>query len=354
MADRNVCEEFQKMNLYTFTPPADRSNRICNNVLDLVGNTPLVYLNSVTKGLEAKIACKVEYFNPACSVKDRPGSFMIEKAERDGLIKPGHTVLIEGTSGNMGIAQAWTATVKNYKLILVMPNTMSLERRTLLKAFGAEFVLVDYTKGFAGVLERVEELAKMIPNSFVLNQFTNISNIEAHYNTTGPEIWRQTEGKVDIVVFGTGSGGTMSGTGKYLKEQNPNIKVFAVEPYESSLDLIQFYGIGAGVILENIKPIYEGALRVKTEEAVEMAKRIAREEGLLAGVSGGANVHAAIQLAKMEENRGKLIVTNLPDFGERYLSTLLYADIKNECEKMEVTTISEDRINLSKILGIEL
>jgi cysteine synthase A len=334
---------------------ADTTNRICEDVVDSIGHTPLVYLKKVSEGLDAKIAVKLEYLNPGCSVKDRAGSYMITIAEKEALITPGKSVLIEATSGNMGIALALTAAVKGYKLILTMPASMSLERRVLLQAYGAEVVLTDPAKQVQGALDRAYELQKLIPNSIVLNQFSNAANVLAHYETTGPEIWKQTNGKVDIVCFGVGSGGTVSGVGKYLKEKKPSVKAYAAEPFESPVisggkpapHLIA--GIGAGIVPDNLRPGHEAEiLLVKSNESLEMAKRLAKEEGILAGISGGANVLAAVELAKRPENKGKLIVTSIASFGERYLSTVLYKSIKDECEKLQQTTLEQDRENLNK------
>ncbi|VDP48080.1 unnamed protein product [Heligmosomoides polygyrus] len=293
---------------------------------DVIGNTPLLRLNKITKGLDATIAVKLEYMNPAGSVKDRIAFNMIGKAEADGKIKPGESVIIEPTSGNMGIALHSDKCRFRYKLILVMPASMSVERRSLLKAYGAEVILTDPATAVRGAIERANELAEVIPNAFIPNQFSNPANPEAHYKTTGPEIWRQTEGKVDIVCFGVGSGGTCTGVGRYLKEKNPNIKVYPVEPYESSAinglphSPHKIQGMGIGMVPEVLdRSLFTEALRVHSDDAIAMAKRLAREEAILAGISSGANVCAAIQLAKRPENKGKLIVTTINSFGERYL-----------------------------------
>ncbi|KAI1714299.1 pyridoxal-phosphate dependent enzyme domain-containing protein [Ditylenchus destructor] len=340
-------------------PPSKRCNKICKDATEMIGETPLVYLNNVTKGLPAKIACKVEYMNPACSVKDRIGFGMIDAAEKAGLIEPGRTILIEPTSGNTGIALAFVCASRGYKLILVMPSLISMERKAIARAYGAEVLLTDPELGFAGVVNKAEQLHEAIPNSYILNQFANPANPRQHYENTGPEIWEQTNGQVDICVFGTGTGGTLSGVGKFLKEKKPEVKMYAVEPFESSVingcekgsHLIQ--GIGPGIIPENLNlTLVEEALRVHSDDAVEMAKRLAREEGLLVGISSGANVCAAIEIAKRPENAGKLIITSLASFGERYLSSCLYKDIQEECEKMTHTTVDEDKKYLQEKLGL--
>ncbi|KAI6193926.1 Cysteine synthase [Aphelenchoides besseyi] len=327
----------------------EEDHRIASTIVDCIGNTPMVYLDKITKGLDSRIAVKCEWFNPGCSIKDRPGSYMILAAEKQGKIQPGVTTLIESTSGNMGIALALTAASKGYRIILVMPSSMSLERRTVLRALNATVILTDPAGGIKATLDRAYELQKLIPNSIVLQQFENEANILAHYETTGPEIWKQTNGKVEIAVFGVGSGGTVSGVGKFLKEQNPQIKVCVAEPFESSVisgkskpSPHHIYGIGAGIIPANLKPIYEEVFRIHSSDAIEMAKRIAREEGILCAISGGANVLAALELAKRPENKGKLIVTSLADAGERYLSTILYKDVFEEVKKMGITTLEQD------------
>ncbi|KAK0424149.1 hypothetical protein QR680_008515 [Steinernema hermaphroditum] len=333
---------------------------ICKDAIEMIGRTPMVQLNKVTEGLEARIAVKIEYMNPACSVKDRVGFAMIDAAEKAGRIKPGESVLIEPTSGNMGIALAFVAAVKGYKLILVMPASMSIERRTLLKAYGAEVVLTDPATAVKGAMERAFELEKIIPNGVVLNQFGNPANPEVHYNTTGHEIWDQTEGNVDIVCFGIGSGGTMTGVGRYLREKKPSVQVYPVEPFESSVinglphSAHKIQGMGTGMIPDILdKSLFQEAIRVHSDDAIAMAKRLALEEGILAGISSGANVCAAIQLAKRPENKGKLIVTSLASFGERYLSTLLYNDIKESCEQMKMSTIEENVKDLGEKFGIQ-
>ena len=303
-------------------------------ISDLIGNTPLVELTHIEEkeGLDASIVAKVEFFNPAGSVKDRIAKKMIEDAEKKGLIKPGAT-LIEPTSGNTGIGIASVAAAKGYKAIMTMPETMSVERRNLLKAYGAKVVLTDGKAGMKGAIAKAQELAATIPNSFIPSQFENPSNPQAHYESTGPEIWKDTEGKVDIFVAGVGTGGTVSGTGKYLKDQNPNVKVVAVEPATSPV-LSQGYagphgiqGIGAGFVPNTLDTsVYDEVFTVTNEQAYETGRLIAHNEGMLVGISSGAATYAAIQIAKRPENKGKTIVVLLPDTGERYLSTPMFAE----------------------------
>ena len=303
-------------------------------ISDLIGNTPLVELTHIEEkeGLDASIVAKVEFFNPAGSVKDRIAKKMIEDAEKKGLIKPGAT-LIEPTSGNTGIGIASVAAAKGYKAIMTMPETMSVERRNLLKAYGAKVVLTDGKTGMKGAIAKAKELAATIPNSFIPSQFENPSNPQAHYESTGPEIWKDTEGKVDIFVAGVGTGGTVSGTGKYLKDQNPNVKVIAVEPATSPV-LSQGYagphgiqGIGAGFVPNTLDTsVYDEVFTVTNEQAYETGRLIAHNEGMLVGISSGAATYAAIQIAKRPENKGKTIVVLLPDTGERYLSTPMFAE----------------------------
>uniref|UniRef100_A0A914CNU9 Cysteine synthase n=1 Tax=Acrobeloides nanus TaxID=290746 RepID=A0A914CNU9_9BILA len=328
---------------------------IYNDASELVGKTPMVRLNKVTKGLPAEIAVKVEYFNPACSIKDRIGWAMLEDAEKRGKISPEKTILIEPTSGNLGIGLAFACAVKGYKLVLVMPASMSVERRTIMKAFGAEVVLTDPLRAVKASMERVEELKKAIPGAYVLDQYSNPVNTKVHYETTGAEIWEQTQGKVGAFVFGVGSGGTLTGVGKYLKEKNPKVGIYAVEPAESQVihgkphSPHKIQGMGVGFIPEILEMnVFDECLVVKSQDAIDMAKRIGREEGLLAGISGGANVIAAIELAKRPEYKGKLIVTGLASFGERYLSTDLYKNLKEESDKMKETTVEEDLAMLKK------
>lgn len=303
-------------------------------ISDLIGNTPLVELTHIEEkeGLDASVVAKVEFFNPAGSVKDRIAKKMIEDAEKAGKIKPGAT-LIEPTSGNTGIGIASVAAAKGYKAIMTMPETMSVERRNLLKAYGAKVVLTDGKTGMKGAIAKAKELAATIPNSFIPSQFENPSNPQAHYESTGPEIWKDTEGKVDIFVAGVGTGGTVSGTGKYLKDQNPNVKVIAVEPATSPV-LSQGYagphgiqGIGAGFVPNTLDTsVYDEVFTVTNEQAYETGRLIAHNEGMLVGISSGAATYAAIQIAKCPENKGKTIVVLLPDTGERYLSTPMFAE----------------------------
>jgi len=328
-------------------------NSIGEDVLSLIGNTPMVYLRNVTKGCKGKVALKLEYFNPACSIKDRISYSMILEAEKAGKITPGVTTLIEVTSGNTGIALAFAAASRGYKLVIVMPSSMSLERRTLLLALGAELVLTSPPEGIKGALKRGEDLAASIPNSFLTRQFDNSANPKIHYETTGPEIWRQTKGEVDAVVFGVGTGGTITGTGKYLKEQKPSVRIFAVEPEEAAiLNGEEFHphkiqGIGAGIVPPILDTsIFEKALKVNSDEAIDMARRLALEEGILAGISSGANVVAAIRIANMPEMEGKLVVTTCNSFGERYLSSPLYGATREKAENMTVETLED---NLKKL-----
>lgn len=303
-------------------------------ISDLIGNTPLVELTHIEEkeGLDSRVVAKVEFFNPAGSVKDRIAKKMIEDAEKKGVIKPGAT-LIEPTSGNTGIGIASVAAAKGYKAIMTMPETMSVERRNLLKAYGAKVVLTDGKAGMKGAIAKAKELAATIPNSFIPSQFENPSNPQAHYESTGPEIWKDTEGKVDIFVAGVGTGGTVSGTGKYLKDQNPNVKVIAVEPATSPV-LSQGYagshgiqGIGAGFVPNTLDTsVYDEVFTVTNEQAYETGRLIAHNEGMLVGISSGAATYAAIQIAKRPENKGKTIVVLLPDTGERYLSTPMFAE----------------------------
>lgn len=307
--------------------------KVYDSILDLVGKTPLVELKRIEEkeGLQAKLIAKVESFNPAGSVKDRIAKAMIEDAEAKGLLKKG-SVIIEPTSGNTGIGLAAAATVKGYRMILTMPETMSVERRNIVKAYGAEVVLTDGTKGMKGAIEKADELAKEIPNSFIAGQFVNPANPATHKKTTGPEIWEDTDGEVDIFVAGVGTGGTITGTGEYLKEKKPEVKIVAVEPASSPVlsegvsGPHKIQGIGAGFVPETLNTsIYDEIIKVENEDAFETGKYLAAEEAILAGISSGAALYAAIQLAKREENKGKTIVVLLPDNGDRYYSTALFA-----------------------------
>ena len=307
--------------------------KVYDSILELVGKTPLVELKRIEEkeGLQAKLIAKVESFNPAGSVKDRIAKAMIEDAEAKGLLKEG-SVIIEPTSGNTGIGLAAAATVKGYRMILTMPETMSVERRNIVKAYGAEVVLTDGTKGMKGAIEKADELAKEIPNSFIAGQFVNPANPETHKKTTGPEIWEDTDGAVDIFVAGVGTGGTITGTGEYLKEKKPEVKVVAVEPASSPVlsegvsGPHKIQGIGAGFVPETLNTgIYDEIIKVENEDAFETGRYLAAEEAILAGISSGAALYAAIQLAKREENKGKTIVVLLPDNGDRYYSTALFA-----------------------------
>ena len=307
--------------------------KVYDSILDLVGKTPLVELKRIEEkeGLQAKLIAKVESFNPAGSVKDRIAKAMIEDAEAKGLLKEG-SVIIEPTSGNTGIGLAAAATVKGYRMILTMPETMSVERRNIVKAYGAEVVLTDGTKGMKGAIEKADELAKEIPNSFIAGQFVNPANPATHKKTTGPEVWEDTDGEVDIFVAGVGTGGTITGTGEYLKEKKPEVKIVAVEPASSPVlsegvsGPHKIQGIGAGFVPETLNTsIYDEIIKVENEDAFETGKYLAAEEAILAGISSGAALYAAIQLAKREENKGRTIVVLLPDNGDRYYSTALFA-----------------------------
>ena len=302
--------------------------------LGLIGNTPLVEVTNIERhlGLKATILVKLEYFNPAGSVKDRVAKSMIEDAEAKGLLKEG-SVIIEPTSGNTGIGLAAIAAAKGYRIILTMPETMSIERQNILKAYGAELVLTDGGKGMSGAIEKAEALAKEIPGSFIPGQFTNPANPAAHRSFTGPEIWKGTDGKVDIVIAGVGTGGTITGIGEYLKAQNPNIKIVALEPASSPVlsggkaGAHKLQGIGAGFVPEVLNTaVYDEIFLADNEAAFAAAKLLAKKEGILVGISSGAALHGAIELAKQPENAGKLIVALLPDGGDRYYSTPLFAE----------------------------
>ncbi len=307
---------------------------IRNGFMDLIGNTPLIEVKNIEKllGLEARVLVKLEYLNPAGSVKDRAAKAMIEDAENRGILKPG-SVIIEPTSGNTGIGLAAISAVKGYKIILTMPETMSVERRNILKAYGAEIVLTDGAKGMSGAIAKAEELAKEIPNSFIPAQFDNPANAAAHWATTGPEIWEDTDGEVDIFIAGVGTGGTLTGVGGYLKSKNPKIQIVALEPADSpvlsggSAGAHKIQGIGAGFIPGVLNTeIYDEIYKSDHEEAFAAAKLLAKNEGILVGISSGAALKGAIDLAKRPENKGKTIVALLPDSGDRYYSTPLFVD----------------------------
>lgn len=307
--------------------------KVYSSISELVGHTPLVQLQrfAAVRGLKANLLAKVEYFNPAGSVKDRIACAMLDDAEQRGLLKPG-AVIVEPTSGNTGIGLAAMAAARGYRVILTMPETMSVERRNLLKAYGAQLVLTDGAQGMKGAIAKAEELAKEYPNSFIPGQFVNPANVQAHYTTTGPEIWADTDGAVDILVAGVGTGGTITGTGRYLKEQKPALKVIAVEPASSPVlstgmaGAHKIQGIGAGFVPEILDTtVYDEIIPVANEDAFSTGREIGRHEGVLVGISSGAAVWAAIEAAKRSENEGKTIVVLLPDTGDRYLSTELFA-----------------------------
>lgn len=309
-------------------------SKVYKSALELIGKTPLVEVTNIEKelGLEAKVLVKLEYLNPAGSVKDRIAKHMIEVAEEKGLLKPG-SVIIEPTSGNTGIGLAAIAAAKGYRTILTMPETMSVERRNILKAYGAEIVLTEGAKGMKGAIAKADELAKEIPNSFITGQFVNPANPEMHFRTTGPEIWEDTDGQVDYFTAGVGTGGTVTGVGKFLKSKNPNVKVAAIEPSDSPVlsqgraGSHKIQGIGAGFVPDTLDTsVYDEVMPITNEDAFATAKLLAKKEGILVGISSGASLYAAIQIAKRPEAKGKTIVALLPDSGDRYYSTPLFAE----------------------------